>query len=98
MATIRSKMAPADGPPDLHLFVAGPFDVSQDASPAGAVVGLVTGLLSPYSRGWVRIRSADPANLPRIEVGHLRHPDDMSRMIEATLIARAICRTAPLSG
>jgi len=58
----------------------------------------VTGLVLPYSRGWVRIRSADPADPPRIDVAHLRHPDDMSRMIEATLIARAISRTAPLTG
>jgi choline dehydrogenase-like flavoprotein len=98
MATMRSQLAPADGPPDLHLFAAGPFDTSQDASPAGAVFGLVTGLVLPYSRGWVRIRSADPADPPRIDVAHLRHPDDMSRMIEATLIARAISRTAPLNG
>src|SRR5215472_15521255 len=84
MATMRSQLAPADGPPDLHLFAAGPFDAGQDASRAGAVFGLVTGLVLPYSRGWVRIRSADPA--------------DMSRMIEATLIARAISRTAPLTG
>jgi choline dehydrogenase len=52
----------------------------------------------PYSRGWVRIRSADPADPPCIDVAHLRHPDDMSRMVEATLIARAISRTAPLTG
>src|SRR6516225_8358881 len=77
---------------------ARPFDASQDASPAGAVFGLVTGLVLPSSRGWVRIRSADPADPPRIDVAHLRHPDDMSRMIEATLIARAISRTAPLTG
>jgi choline dehydrogenase len=98
MATIRSQLAPADGPPDLHLFAAGPFDASRDSSPADAVFGLVTGLVLPYSRGWVRIRSADPADPPRIDVAHLRHPDDLSRMIEATLIARAISRTAPLSG
>ena len=98
MATMRSQLAPADGPPDLHLFAAGPFGASQDAGPAGAVFGLVTGLVAPRSRGWVRIRSADPADPPRIDVAHLRHPDDVSRMIEATLIARAISRSAPLSG
>jgi choline dehydrogenase len=97
MATMRSRLAPADGPPDLHLFAAGPFDAHQDASPAGAVFGLVTGLVLPHSRGWVRIRSADPADPPRIDVAHLRHPGDMSRMIEATLTARAISRTAPLN-
>jgi choline dehydrogenase len=94
MATLRSRLAPPGGAPDLHLFAAGPFD----ASPVGAVFGLVTGLVLPYSRGWVRLRSADPADPPRIDVAHLRHPDDMRRMIEATLLARAISRTAPLAG
>jgi choline dehydrogenase len=94
MATVRSQLAPGGGAPDLHLFAAGPFD----ASPTGAVFGMVTGLVLPYSRGWVRLRSADPADPPRIDVAHLRHPDDMRRMIEATLLARAISRTAPLDG
>jgi choline dehydrogenase len=94
MATLRSRLAPPGGAPDLHLFAAGPFD----AGPAGAVFGLVTGLVLPFSRGWVRLRSADPADPPRIDVAHLRHPDDMRRMIEATLLARAISRTAPLAG
>jgi len=97
IATLRSQLAPAAGP-DLHLFAAGPWDVSRDASPAGAVFGLVAGLVLPLSRGWVRLRSADPADPPRIDVAHLRHRDDRRRMIEATLIARAISRTAPLAG
>src|SRR5262249_25946504 len=45
MATVRSLLASADGPPDLHLFAAGPFDAGQGASPADAVFGLVTGLV-----------------------------------------------------
>jgi choline dehydrogenase len=98
MATLRSRLARPGGAPDLHLFAAGPFDASRDAGPADAVFGLVTGLVLPYSRGWVRLRSADPADPPRIDVAHLRHPDDMPRMIEATLLVRAISRTAPLAG
>ena len=98
MATLRSQLAPAAEGPDLHLFAAGPFGVSRDVSPTGGVFGLVTGIVLPLSRGWVRLRSADPQDPPRIDVAHLRHPDDMRRMIEATLIARAISRTAPLNG
>jgi choline dehydrogenase len=97
MATVRSQLAPPNGAPDLHLFAAGPFDASN-ISPSGAIFGLVTGLVLPLSRGWVRLRSADPADPPRINVAHLGHRDDMRRMIEATLIARAISRTAPLAG
>ncbi len=97
MATVRSHLAPADGAPDLHLFVAGPFDVSTDLSPSGAVFGLVTGVVLPRSRGSLRLRSAEPLAPPHIDIGHLRHPDDLSRLVEATILARRISRTDPLA-
>jgi len=96
MLTLRSSLAGAEMPPDLHMFPAGPFD--DPASPAGGVFGIVTGLLSVRSRGSVRLRSADPADAPRIDIAHLRHPDDMTRMIEATRHARRLSRTPPLAG
>jgi choline dehydrogenase len=79
MLTLRSSRAAPGGPPDLHIFAAGPFD--NPAIPAGGVFGLVTGLLAVRSRGSVRLRSADPADPPRIDIAHLRHPEDMARMI-----------------
>jgi choline dehydrogenase len=94
--TLRSSRAATGGPPDLHIFAAGPFD--NPAIPASGVFGLVTGLLSIRSRGAVRLRSADPADPPRIDIAHLRHPEDMARMIEATLHARRLSRTPPLAG
>jgi len=96
MLTARSTLAAPGGPPDLHLFAAGPFD--DPASPSGGVFGLVTGLLSVRSRGSVRLRSADPADPPRIDIAHLRHPEDMTRMIEVTRHARQLSRTPPLAG
>ena len=96
MLTLRSPLADPGGPPDLHLFAAGPFD--DAASPAGGVFGIVAGLMAVRSRGSVRLRSADPADPPRIDIAHLRHPDDMARMIEATRQARRLSRTPPLAG
>src|SRR5205823_13786296 len=95
MLTLRSSRAAPGGPPDLHIFAAGPFD--NPAIPAGGVFGLVTGLLSVRSRGSVRLRSADPADPPRIDIAHLRHPEDITRMIEATRHARQLSRTPPLT-
>jgi choline dehydrogenase-like flavoprotein len=46
----------------------------------------------------VRLRSADPADPPRINIAHLRHPEDMMRMIQATRHARRLSRTPPLAG
>ena len=97
MLTMRSQHAPPDGPPDFHLFAAGPFDVPAEVSPSGGVFGLVAGLMSPRSLGTVRLRSADPDAPPVIAPGLLRHPDDVSRMVEATLAARRISRTEPLA-
>ena len=94
LLTMHSSLAPAADPPDLHVFLAGPFD--NPSVPSGAVAGIVTGLLSPRSRGSLRLRSADPAQPPLIDPAYLRHPDDMTRMVEATREARRIGRTTPL--
>jgi choline dehydrogenase-like flavoprotein len=50
------------------------------------------------SRGSVRLRSADPADPPRIDVAHLRDAEDLARMVEATVEGRRLARTAPLAG
>jgi choline dehydrogenase len=97
MATLRSRLAKPGDAPDLHLFVAGPFDVANDASPTGAVFGIVAGLMAPRSTGSVRLRSADPNDPPRIDVAHLTHTDDLARVVEATVAARRISRTDPIA-
>lgn len=96
MLTMRSSYTDPAGPPDLHLFAAGPFDAP--GTPTGGAFGIVTGLLSPSSRGTVRLRSADPLDPPRIDVAHLRTALDVARMVEATRHARQLVRTPPLSG
>jgi choline dehydrogenase len=98
IATLRSRLAASGPAPDLQLFVAGPFDVAHDVSPTGAVFGIVAGLLSPRSRGRVRLRSPDPLDAPRIAMAHLESPDDLARIVEATIVARQLARTAPLAG
>jgi choline dehydrogenase len=94
MLTLRSGRADPDGPPDLHMFAAGPFGTGSEAR----VFGLVTGLLAVRSRGSVRLRSADPADPPRIDVAHLRDAEDVTRMVAATVEARRLARTPPLAG
>ena len=95
LLTLRSPLATATDSPDLHLFLAGPFN--DPSIPSGAVFGIVTGLLSPRSRGSLRLRSADPTAPPRIDPAYLRHPDDIARMVAATQEARRISRTPPLA-
>jgi choline dehydrogenase len=84
-------------PPDLLTFAAGPFEVEAEVSESGAVFGLVSGLMAPRSRGWVRLVSRDPAVPPRIHLGHLTHPHDLERMVDAVVEARRIARSASLA-
>ena len=88
LLTMRSALATAAGPPDLHLFLAGPFN--DPSIPSGAVFGIVTGLLSPRSRGSAAAALGRPhrtaPNRPRLPApprrprqngrGHPRGPPD----------------------
>ncbi|MFC5260988.1 GMC family oxidoreductase [Kribbella qitaiheensis] len=94
IATLSST---STGTPDLHLFTAGPFPVEREASESGAIFGIVAGLMAPQSEGSVRLRSTDPNDPPLIDVAHLRHPDDLARMVDATVEARRIARCEPLA-
>ena len=96
VVSARTTLADASRPPDVHLFAAGPWD--DPSSPGGGVFGIVTGLLSPRSRGRLQLRSPDPEDPPCIDLAHLRDPHDMARMVEATRMARHISRTEPLAG
>ena len=95
LVTSRSGRAADAASPDLHLFAAGPFD--DETSPTGGVFGIVTGLMAPMARGSVRLRSDHPAEPPRIETPLLGHAEDVQRMVDATLQARELSRTPPLS-
>jgi choline dehydrogenase len=94
MLTIRSAHAETPGP-DLHVFAAGPFEWA--GSPTGAVFALVVSVVKPRSRGWLKLRSTDPTEPPRIDPAHLRHPDDLARMVEAVVEARRLSRQPPLA-
>ncbi|MEU2789629.1 GMC family oxidoreductase N-terminal domain-containing protein [Streptomyces sp. NPDC007100] len=83
----------AGGPVDLHVFPSGPeADENGDT-----VLTLWVALLRPSSCGRLRLRSADPLDAPRIDVGFLREPEDTRRMVTGMRLARALARTAPLS-
>jgi choline dehydrogenase len=53
------------------------------------------GTLYPRSRGWVKLRSADPADTPRIQFNLFAEREDVDDMIRALRIARDIYRTEP---
>ena len=54
-------------------------------------------LMRPRARGWVRLRSADPKDLPLVNPNYLGHPDDVKHLREGMRVAREILATGPLS-
>ena len=53
-------------------------------------------LVSPRSRGWVKLASADPTAKPRTLTNSLADPDDLAAMVEGVKIARRIAGAEPL--
>ncbi len=95
--TFHSQGADRAGPADLLMFAAGPFDAGTDPSAGGGVFGIVSGLMSPRSRGWVRLASTDPSVPPRIHLAHLTDPDDLERMVDAVTHARRLVHSEPMA-
>ena len=96
-ATLHSTIADPNGPPDLMMFTAGPFDVDPEQIPGGAAFGIVVGLMAPRSRGWVRLISKDPNDAPRIHFGHLTDPEDLDAMLDGIAEARRIALSDPIA-
>jgi choline dehydrogenase len=95
--TFHSAAADRSEPPDLLLFAAGPFDVPPEQSAGGAVFAIVSGLMAPRSRGWVRLASNNPSDAPRIHLAHLSHADDLERMVDAVIEARRLADSQPVA-
>jgi len=78
MATFHSAGRSIDEAPDLMLWMADP-----GRPPGGpALFEIEVVMLRPRSRGTVRLRSADPAAAPCIELPNLRDPCDVQRLAE----------------
>jgi choline dehydrogenase len=73
LAKLRSPHA-GDAPYDLHVY---PWVERDPTLEHGWRCILPVGLLRPRSRGTVRLRSADPHSLARVDHAYLNHPDDL---------------------
>ena len=54
-------------------------------------------LVTPASRGTVRLRAADPELAPEIRVNVFAEPDDLQRMVDGVLLGREIAARSPLA-
>ncbi len=89
IATVRSSVAPLDGPPDLMFWISDP-----DPDDPGFWLDPI--LLKPESRGSVRLGSADPATPPRITLPGIQTTRDRARLIEGYRMAVDVADQAGL--
>jgi choline dehydrogenase len=87
--------APASTSPDLHVALG---HRAAEAPGDPAIAWLWVALLKPGARGRLRLRSADPAAAPIIQLGLLDHPEDLAGLLTGVRIARRLARTSPLAG
>jgi choline dehydrogenase len=85
VATFHSSGRSTNAPPDLMLWVTDP---GAPENPPQFWIDIV--LLKPHSRGSVRLRSADPADPPRIDLPNFREPSDLERLAQGYRRAREV--------
>jgi choline dehydrogenase len=94
-AMLTAASSTADGLYDLHVLpLFNPPELQGDEP----VLVILAGLMTPQSRGSVRLRSADPHDAPRIDLGLFTYAADMPRMLDAVRLVRRVAGTEPLSG
>lgn len=99
---LASPPGSATADPEIMLwFFSGEFEeFTTDAGRPPTVATTLTlspDVTRPRSLGWVRLRSNDPSEPPRIFYGHFTDPEgyDVRIMVEAYRLARRIAATAP---
>jgi choline dehydrogenase len=73
------------------------YDMQHMPAGAGTVFWVSAVVLTPRSRGTVRLASADPAAAPRIRLNLLDDPLDLARMLAGVRSARRIGAMSPLA-
>jgi choline dehydrogenase len=77
--------------PDLQIGTINRAQFQPEPDPR--LVTALPGLIRPFSRGTVRLASADPTDHPRHDPRYLSHPDDLRRMVRGFEIGREIFAT-----
>jgi choline dehydrogenase len=83
-----------DGPYDVHVY---PWVEPDTQTPNGWRCVIPVGLLTPRSRGRLRLRSADPSLLAEVDHGYLAEPTDVQALVAALEWAIDLARTQPIA-
>jgi choline dehydrogenase-like flavoprotein len=90
IGTFHSSSCSAGGAPDLMFWISDP-----GGEPPTFEIAVV--LLKPYSRGHVRLRSANQRQAPAITLPGLDHPADVARLAEGYQRAQGLARSAGIA-
>ena len=95
-AFVRSRTGLAQ--PDLQFHFGPGYFVNHGFDEYdGHAVTLGPVLVAPRSRGWLRLRSADPTDEPRILTNSLAAPEDAAAMVAGARLARQIASSEALA-
>lgn len=83
-----------DGPYDVHVY---PWVEPDTQTPNGWRCVIPVGLLTPRSRGRLRLRSPDPSLLAEVDHGYLAEPTDVEALVAALEWAIDLARTQPIA-
>jgi len=100
-ANVFARTLPGLDQPDIQMMT---LPISNNAELWGPGLGrrppfrlaVRTGYLQPKSRGWVKLRSANPADPPRIQLNMFEDARDLDAMVRAMQLSRRIYSQAPL--
>ncbi|HKB51989.1 MAG TPA: GMC family oxidoreductase N-terminal domain-containing protein [Solirubrobacterales bacterium] len=96
LAFVRSK--PGLAQPDLQFHFAPAYFVDNGFEEYdGHAITMGPALVAPRSRGWLRLRSADPTDKPRIQTNSLAEPEDVAALVAGTRLTRAIAAAEPFA-
>jgi choline dehydrogenase len=96
IAFVRSK--PGLAQPDLQFHFAPAYFVDNGFQEyEGHAITMGPALVAPRSRGWVRLRSTDPTDKPRILTNSLAEPEDVAALVAGTRLAREIAAAEPFT-
>jgi choline dehydrogenase len=90
--TVLTARTGTDAAPDLQLFPSGPTPADD-----GAVLTMLVALLTPRSRGHMRLTAADPLAPLDIDPGHLADPADLPRVVAGVELARELLTSPRLA-
>jgi choline dehydrogenase-like flavoprotein len=93
---LRVPLDGPDGEEDVHVF--GPFTAEAVRTPMPERGFVIAGFhAKPRSRGSVRLRSAAPADAPRITLNYFDEPADLDELVRCCELIYELYRTPALA-